>query len=290
MGVGENFSIFCSNLIVPNTDTISDRYKAITKRLNKDFRSTDSEIAHSLYVGSYGRGTAIKGFSDLDMLYVLPYEVYKTYNDYAVNGQSALLQAVRESIKKTYSYTDIRADGQVVVVPFNDGIKFEIVPAFLNTDGTYTFPNSNAGGSWPITNPKPEIEAIANVNKSCNGNLIWLCRMMRAWKSKWDAPITGLLIDTLAYQFIQTWFHRDKSYFYYDFLSRDFFQHLASQDENQEWWRAPGSSRYAWGKGFQYKAKRCYNLSLEAIKYESDNSTWSAKQNWREIYGTAFPG
>jgi len=34
MGVGENFKSFCSNLIVPNTNIISLRYKDITKRLN----------------------------------------------------------------------------------------------------------------------------------------------------------------------------------------------------------------------------------------------------------------
>lgn len=289
MSVSENFRAFCSNLIVPNISTISDRYKEITKRLNKDFRDTESETAHSLYVGSYGRGTAIKGFSDLDMLYILPYEIYKKYNAYIGNGQSALLQAIRESIKKRYSITNIRSDGQVVIVPFDDGITFEIVPAFLNDNDTYTFPDTNHGGSWAITNPKPETAAINDVNIRCNDNLKYLCRMMRAWKNQWDAPISGLLIDTLAYQYIQTWPYRNNSFVYYDWLSRDFFQHLAAQDEKQEWWRAPGSGRYAWGKGFQYKAKRCYNLSLEAIQYENSNSSWSARQHWREIYGTLFP-
>ena len=53
-------------------------------------------------MGSYGRGTAIDT-SDIDMLFVLPYAVYKQYNSYVGNGQSALLQAVRSSLQKTYS-------------------------------------------------------------------------------------------------------------------------------------------------------------------------------------------
>ena len=38
---------------------ISERYKRMTKAINKAFWNSDSDTAHSLYVGSYGRGTAI---------------------------------------------------------------------------------------------------------------------------------------------------------------------------------------------------------------------------------------
>jgi hypothetical protein len=289
MSISVWFSTLCGNLQVSNADSISQRYRAITKRLNTDFRSTTSDVANSLYVGSYGRNTAIDGFSDLDMLFELPYSVYETYNNYAFNGQSALLQAVRASIKKTYSVTDVGADGQVVVVPFTDGMRFEVVPAFLNKGGSYTFPNANSGGSWKVTDPKPEIQAIRDRNISCNYNLVPLCRMMRAWKNEWRVPVGGLLIDTLAYQFIVDWPYRDKSYLYYDWMCRDFFSYMADQSETQEWWRSPGSGQYVYGKGFQYKAKRCYNLSVEAITHHTKDEYWSAKQKWREIFGTSFP-
>ena len=50
--------------------------------------------------------------------------------------------------------------------------------------------------------------------------------------------------------------------------------------------------RKAYGKGlFQYKAKRCYNISLEAIAHETatPKQEWSARQKWRDIFGTDFP-
>ena len=292
MGLADWFRDFCSNLTVKDGGTISTRYKSITKRLNTDYWRTTSDTAHSLYVGSYGRNTAIQGFSDLDMIFQLPYSEYERYNNYAGNGQSALLQAVKKSIEKTYSTTSIRGDGQVILVPFNDGITFEVVPAFINKDDSFTYPDANNGGRWRVTNPKPEIAAIRSKNSAANGNLVQLCRMARAWKRNWDVPIGGLLIDTLAYQFIENWGYRDKSYLYYDFISRDFFKWLADQDRNKEYWKAPGSGQYVYGKGlFQYKAKRCYNISLEAIEHESAThklELW-AKQKWREIYGTAFP-
>jgi hypothetical protein len=96
----------------------------------------------------------------------------------------------------------------------------------------------------------------------------------------------------LAYQFIENYEHRGKSFLYYDYLCRDAFKWMADQDEKQEYWRAPGSGHYVYGKGlFQYKAKRCYNIALAAIVHETANpkQEWSAKQRWREVFGTAFP-
>ena len=292
MGLAEWFCGFCSNLTVKDGGTISTRYRNITKRLNTDFWDSSSDTSHSLYVGSYGRNTATQGLSDLDMIFQLPYSENQKYNSYLGNGQSALLQAVKRSIEKTYATTSIRGDGQVILVPFNDGITFEVVPAFLNVSDSYTFPDANGGGRWRITNPKPEISAMRLRNNITNNNLVQLCRMARAWKRKWDVPISGLLIDTLAYQFIENWAHRDKSYLYYDFMSRDFFKWMADQDTSKEYWKAPGSGQYVYGKGlFQYKAKRCYNISLEAIEHEmaTPKREWSAKQKWREIYGSTFP-
>jgi len=292
VGLADWFSGFCSNLTIQDGGTISTRYKAITRRLNTDFWSTVSDTSHSLYVGSYGRNTSIRGFSDLDMVFELPAAIYHQYNAHSGNGQSALHQAVRTSMQKTYSTSSIGGDGQVVVVSFQDGITFEVVPVFTNQSGSYTYPDSNSGGSWKTTNPKPEIQAIKNRNILCNKNLVPLCRMMRAWKRKWEVPIGGLLIDTLAYQFIENYEHRDESYLYYDFMCRDFFKWMSEQSAEQVYWKAPGSGQYVYGKGlFQYKAKRCYNISLDAIAYETSTpkKEWSAKQEWRKIFGTSFP-
>jgi hypothetical protein len=290
MGVAQKFSSFCSNIQIStdNVSKISNRYKQITKRLNLDFYGSDSEVNHSLYVGSYGRDTDIH-VSDIDMLFVLPYAVYDKYNKYQGNGQSALLQAVRTSLQKTYSTSFIGGDGQVVKINFSDGIKFEIVPCFINNDKSYTFPDSNNNGSWKTTNPKPEIETINQANQLYNKNLKRLCQMARAWKDTWSVPMGGLLIDTLAYNFMKSWQYNDKSFLYYDLMSRDFFEYLKNQDANQKYWRAVGSNQYVFRKGaFEYKALRCFNLAKEAIKLESDGYEHSADLKWREIYGTKF--
>ena len=289
MSVSIWFEAFNNNLLIDvgEVETISYRYKRITKQLNKDFYNSESDIAHSFYVGSYGRGTDIH-VSDIDMIFQLPYSTFEQYNNYSINKQSSLLQAVKNSIDKTIYPTYLRADGQVIKLDFSDGINFEIVPAFLNRDGSYTYPDSNNGGTWKTTNPKPEINEMTSKNFEWNKNLKRLCRMTRSWKDNCNVAMGGLLIDTLAYNFMKDWSNKDKSYLYYDFLSRDFFKYLSEQSATQSYWLSPGAGQYVWRSGnFEYKSKQAYNLALEAISKENYHTT--AKSKWREIYGTTFP-
>ena len=292
MSVGAWFREFCGSLTVPaeKRSTIGRRNRAITRRLNLAYWDSEDESLFNRYVGSYGRGTAVGWFSDVDTLHILPQRVKDQYDAYRGNGQSALLQAVRNHIRKTYSSTDVGADGQVVVVVFSDGTRFEVVPAFKRASGEFWIPDSNSGGQWRTTNPEPEIEAIRGLNGRTNGNLVNLARMARAWRDEWSVPIKGLLIDTLAYEFLSSWEYADKSYDWYDFMSRDFFDFLAAQNTDTKYWFAPGSYDLVWRMGaFEYKARTCARKARQAIKEQTDGLAWTPKQTWREIYGGRFP-
>ena len=157
-------------------DTITLRYKRITKAINSEFWGSDSDTAHSRYVGSYGRGTAIDT-SDIDILVELPRYEYERFDAHKGNGQSRLLQVVKAAIQTTYPRSNIRADGQVIVVDFSDGIKFEVLPAFKQIDwlgywnGKYDYPDTNMGGNWRSTNPKAEQDAMRERNRESNGLL-----------------------------------------------------------------------------------------------------------------------
>ncbi len=292
MGVAEEFRQFSDEYKIRRDliSSIGNRYRRITRRLNKDFWNTESENAHSLYVGSYGRDTAAKGISDLDIAFRLPYSVYAKYHAYLTNGQSALLQAVRNSLLSTFSSSKLGGDGQVVVLTFDDGVKFEILPVFDNDQGTWTYPDSNGGGSWKACNPKAEISALQNRNYLVNGNLKALCRMMRVWRDYNNAPMSGALIDALVYQFIETWAHRDKSFLYHDYMARDFLDFMADQDREQGYWRMPGSGSYVYRTGaFGYKARIDHKFAVEACDLMQDVSGISRRSKWRTVFGPSFP-
>lgn len=287
MNIPQVFEAFYKNLIIRNTDEISSRYKRITKTLNKKYYNSESEDLHSLQVGSYGRGTAINETSDLDMIFILPPEVFTRFNSYASNGQSALLQEVKNEILKTYSQTDVGADGQVVVVDLGD-MKIEVVPAFENGDGSFKYPDSNDNGSWKTTNPRPEISAVNELNAKKGKNLKPLSKMVRAWKNTTGAPMGGLLIDTLAYDFLKDNKDYDQDTFSnYHFLVRDFFKFLSDQNKDQAYWFAPGSNQKVYPKGrFTAKAKKAYNNIIEAIEKNENKTVWEI---WKKVFGRNFP-
>lgn len=292
MGVGDDFLKFRTsyNIDRDTISSISRRYRRITAQLNWDFWGTISDTAHSLYVGSYGRDTAAYGLSDLDIGFILPYETYVQYNGHSNNGQSALLQAVKRSIQNTYRTSESFGDGQVVVINFTDGIKFEVLPAFLNKDGSWTYPNAHAGGYWRACNPRAESSEIKAVSDATNRNLKYLCRMMRVWRDYHSVPISGMLIDTLAYRFILDWGYSDKSFAYHDYMARDFFLYLARQNRSQNYWLAPGSNSQVRRTGlFEAKAQTAYRLALQAIEADTAGYEWRRRDTWRKVFGPRFP-
>ena len=114
--------------------------------------------------------------------------------------------------------------------------------------------------------------------------------MARAWRDHNNVNMSGMLIDTLAFQFMADWAYKDKSYLYYDYLTRDFFSYLGQQDRDKDYWLAPGSgSRVNRGGAFELKARPTAAVAIEAIANLEAQQFWAAKQKYRQIYGSQFP-
>lgn len=248
---------------------ISTRYKRITRAINLTFWNTDSETQHSFYVGSYGRGTAIDS-SDLDVLVELPDYEFIHFSRLTGNGQSRLLQVVKNSILTTYSQTDIRGDGQVVVVQFSDGMKFEILPAFksipyLGSNSIYRYPDTHMGGNWMSTNPKAEQDAMREKNRITNGLLYDTCKHIRFIRDRYFSRyhLSGILIDSFVYEIISGW--------------------------NCLWNGATSAFGVAHRESFEeyllkgYNDMSVYGLFLPQLKAPGSNMTIDANQGWKEL-------
>ena len=179
--------------------------------MNREFWNLQSDSQNSMLVGSYGRGSAIDT-SDIDILVELPKTEYDRYDVVKGNGQSRLLQAVRSAIQTAYPRSDVRADGQIVKIAFTDGIRFEILPAFRNTNywgqnDIYTYPDSNMGGNWRSTNPKAEQEAMKAKNASSNGLLFDTCKHFRRVRDEKFSSyhLSGIVIDSFVYSAMGNW-------------------------------------------------------------------------------------
>lgn len=282
MGTAADFKALLDNIKIDNAGQIGKRYGRITKALNQYFYSNDSKAANALQVGSYGRFTGIRGISDLDMLYFLPATQWSRFQ----NRQSYLLQVVKTEIQKAYKNTDIRGDGQVVVVKFKNQV-VEVVPVFCNDDGTFKYPDTHNGGSWKVCNPRAEMLHFRELNDDRKGHLRRLSKMVRAWRARHEVEVSGFLIDTLCYKFFSNLTeYDDKSFKSYDELSLDFFSFLVKEGD-RDFYYAPGSgSKVEVKKSFNKVAKLTKEYCEEAITASDEISKNLA---WKKVFGRPFP-
>ena len=270
------------NLKVANSEEIASRRDTITKALNKSFRDSPDSTKHSMMVGSYGRHTAINGISDLDMVYILPGCLQNKYR--GKGGTSKALRDVREATEAHYSTTDVKVSSPVVVVQFTN-FKFEVQPVFSESDGTFKYPDTKLD-IWKPTKPRKEIEAITELNDKSCGVLRKICRLARAWKGKHAVKMNGLLIDTLAYNYLgdneQLW----TSGASLSDAMLGFFAYMAAEPQ-KDYYLAPGSNQRVYVKhGFRHKAAVARNLCQEAIDGEGSASNW---KRWRAVFGKVVP-
>ncbi|HAT4363397.1 nucleotide-binding domain-containing protein [Clostridium perfringens] len=288
MSLENDFKEFIEKLEPTNIEEMKITVGEIAKKLNCSYYGVNGDKESNIYiVGSIGRTTAINGVSDLDIIFDLPKSIYEKFNSYNSNGQSALLQEVKNILKERYSNTDISGDGQVVVIEFSK-YTVELVPGFKQNDNSFKYPDTHDGGSWKITNPLKEIDESIATAEGTNNNFIYIANMLRAWKNKNGFKFGGLLIDTLTYNFLN-----DKSEYkdiefkdYFD-VTKELFKYLKELNKEQNYWFALGSNQKVYncdnGK-FISKAKKAYK-KIESLDEEDSG----INTKLREIFGSKFP-
>ncbi|ASJ91685.1 SMODS domain-containing nucleotidyltransferase [Porphyrobacter sp. CACIAM 03H1] len=283
MSISTAFSDFLDNIAIDNAETISLRYGEVTRALNMRFRDTESRTANTLQVGSYGRRTAIKGVSDLDMLFIMP---ASKWDDYSNGGQSKLLTDAANAIKARYPNTTVKVDRLVVQIQYQ-GFQIEAQPVFKLVDGSFRYPDTYRGGSWKTTKPEQELTASSQAQLDKNNNFRPLCKMVRAWRNRHGVQMGGLLIDTLVYKFLYSTSEYDSAgYRSYPQMVEAFFAYLADLPVQHEYGALGSNQRVKVKKRFQRRAREAQEAAAKAAA-EVDEA--KARAKWRKLFGRAFP-
>jgi hypothetical protein len=237
-------------------------------------------------VGSYGKGTATRPPSDLDMLFLLPTHEYSRIEQLAGNKQSQLLQEVKDLLQDTFPRTDLRADGQVVIAPFQT-YNVEIIPAFHVKGGTYITSHTANGGSWRASNPAVEYQWIVDADSISADKATHLIKMLKAWKRECSVDIKSISLEVLAREFIRAWPHRQRTLYYYDWLVRDFFEFMLPY--RWGWTIVPGTEEKIYlGDSWGTKCESAYGRAFNAERYEYADDGDTAAEEWRKIFGDEF--
>lgn len=187
--IDEGFRLLRSNLEITGLQeqTVSTRQTNVREVIEKDFSVLDTFLT-----GSYRRSTMIAPLAeaDIDVFVVLDPQYH------SANGQQKLLDDMRRSLLKTYTRTPkIRPDGQAVTITFTD-FKVDVVPGFYRQGGGYLIPDTQLG-RWIATDPKKHVEIWTAANKSHNGNLVPLLKMLKGWNKSREL-LKSFHLETIA--------------------------------------------------------------------------------------------
>ena len=288
-GVTSRFRTFHQNLRLTDSQISegANHHAGVCKSLNGHYYGSSSASANSFLIGSWGKYTRTRPPRDIDLYFGLPYEVYQRFESAQGNKQSALLQEVRRVLQATYPNTNLRGDGQVVVVGFNR-MSVEVVPAFVLQNGQYWICDTHDGGRYKTADPNAEINHISTINSNYSGNLRPLIMMMKAWQAQCDVPLKSFCIELVAADFLQQCPWGKNSYYWYDWIMRDFFAYLYGKATQHVF--IPGTYEIIWlGDAWQSRTETAYNRAVKACDYEMKDWINLAGEQWQKIFGTQIP-
>ena len=152
--------------------------------------------------GSFGNGTNITGYSDVDYFAVLPFE--RTDDD-----SCRTLERVAAALRQRFPLTaNIRVNSPGVQLPFGlDGAEHtEIVPV-ISTGSTllgyrkFDMPDGNGG--WMFSSPESHNAYVGNIDVAVAGNLKPLIRFLKGWRCFRGSPIRSFYLELFAAAYVE---------------------------------------------------------------------------------------
>lgn len=187
--VDEGFRDFHSKLTpsAAETEAAKSHRASIETRLKRDFG-----LRRFARIGSFGNGTSISGYSDVDYLASLARDTLTSDSNYS-------LGKVRNSLDDRFPNTGVRVSCPAVVVPFGTtkSETTEVVPAdYVGEDnGHPVYEIADCNGGWMRASPDAHNAYVAQINEKLGGKVKPLIRFIKAWKCFREVPISSFYLE-----------------------------------------------------------------------------------------------
>lgn len=275
------FSTFCENIKLTSKqmEDAKIKYEGVCKKLHDSYYDSNYDGSTKFLFGSYKTKTNVRPLTedqDVDVLFKIPKETFDKFDNYESNGQSALLQEVKDYLEEKYTTTDkISGWSKVVLVKFSEGYhNVEVLPALKQEDGNFLIPNSENGGSWEEFDPRKQVEEFQTSNGNTDGLTADLCRMLKTWvkiMSSLNYKSYKLVEDVI--KFLESEFEDGADYEEYHNVVKNFFDYLKRRCSDD----------------IKSHVETAYVRAIKAIEYMDSDKPKEASEEWRKIFGNEFP-
>lgn len=299
--VNQAFLKLKSNLELSETlsESVTQKHNAVREAIENKLFPLKTQL-----IGSLQRQTTINPKKDspldIDILVVLGSFYYWTYPPYGISPQDAMAKlnsAVRQV--ERYDALNPQKDQPTVVFEYKDGIKVELVPAYLDQigyspDGKLHTPIGRGywvakNGRWELADYDHEADYISKQNKICGGWLIPTIKMLKAIKREHFPIMKSFHLEVIASLILPLSILLRRRPFSYPQLIADFFTYaplylgnpVKIPDSN-----SPRVGLEPFGSFSLYKPFK--GLKEISTNMHLVNETDQLKY-WRVIFGEIFP-
>lgn len=241
--------------------------------------------------GSFGNGTNVSGFSDVDYFAVIPPE--NLYNDSALT-----LERVAAALRQRFPQTaNIRVNSPGVQLPFGlDGAEHtEVVPVYatgLTQLGFRQFNMPDRNGGWMFSAPESHNGYVSGIDARLSGNVKPLIRFLKAWRCFRNAPIRSFYLELFAAQYAD-----GETCIIYEIDVQRLLRRLADQQlcafrdprfPNDNFWIDPGGTDLMRQDALQ-KVRMAADWADEAVQWRLAGNDRNAFDRWRLVFNGEFP-
>ena len=190
--VNQGFIDFLTRL----TPTIGESDAAKTHRASiKACLEDNFGMTRFFRTGSFGNGTSISGYSDVDYFAQIPSENLNT-------NSTTTLRKVRNALDKRFPETGVHISCPAVVVPFgtDDKESTEVTPAdyvgVTSDDDEYkVYEIPDCSDEWMRSSPDAHNAYVRGVDEDLNKKVKPLIRFIKAWKYYRNVPVSSFYLE-----------------------------------------------------------------------------------------------
>lgn len=181
-------------------------------------------ITRFFRTGSFGNGTSVAWYSDVDYFAEIP-----TCN--LKENSTSMLGEIRDALKKRFPNTAVRVSCPAVVIPFGTDAKenTEVTPADYikdtEEDGYRIYDIPNCSDRWMRSSPSAHNAYVKEVDRRLGGRAKDLIRFIKAWEYYQNVPISSFYLELRVAKYAE-----DESSIVYDIDVKRAFSHLESID------------------------------------------------------------
>lgn len=248
-------------------------------------------------VGGYANGTALASRPTVDLVLAFAEDarprasarLAESSLPYSVSRLTELLCQRYGAVESDpQGWITIRTDRRpAVALPVP--VHIRLLPAFRGPGGVLVALQARRASSalWWHVHADAHRHRLDYADLVSGGKARHLVRLVKAWRSTVDAPLSGFAIELLVCEFLSVWIYRRRSLLFYDWMVRDFFFWLAAQAGRSL--PVPETlEALPIGDRWLAAAERAHATARTAADLERENDSIAALGCWREIFGLDF--